>query len=67
MKIRNDNDRRLWFRIKSLDKKIDSLGKIGSKDFDWLKWEELTDESVRLYSQLSVYKDIVNNLRNKWD
>ena len=37
MEIKNDNDRRLWFRIKSIDKKIDSLGKIGSEDFDWLK------------------------------
>ena len=66
MEIRNDNDKRLWFRIKSVDKKIDSLGKIGSKDFDWLKWEELTDESARLHSQLSVHGDIVNTLRNKW-
>lgn len=66
MEIRNDNDRRLWFRIKSIDKKIDSLGKIGSEDFDWLKWEELTDESARLHSQLSVHKDIVNNLVKKW-
>ena len=31
MEIRNDNDRRLWFRIKSIDKKLDGLGKIGSK------------------------------------
>ena len=62
MEIRNDNDRRLWFRIKSIDKKIDSLGKIGSKDFDWLKWEELTDESARLHSQLSVHEDIVKQL-----
>ena len=67
MEIRNDNDKRLWFSIKSIDKKIDSLGKISSENFDWLAWEDLTDESVRLYSQLSVYKDIVNNLRNKWD
>ena len=66
MEIRNDNDRRLWFRIKSIDKKIDSLGKIGSKDFDWLKWEELTDESARLHSQLSFHRDIVNNLVKKW-
>ena len=66
MEIRNDNDRRLWFRIKSLDKKIDSLGKIGSKDFDWLKWEELTDESAKLHSQLSVHRNIVNNLLKKW-
>ena len=66
MEIKNDNDRRLWFRIKSIDKKIDSLGKIGSKDFDWLKWEELTDESAKLHSQLSVHRDIVKNLVKKW-
>ena len=66
MEIRNDNDRRLWFRIKSIDKKIDSLGKIGSKDFDWLTWESLTDESARLYSELSVYRDIIGLLK-KWD
>ena len=66
MEIRNDNDRRLWFRIKSIDKKLDNLGKIGSKNFDWLEWENLTDESATLYSQLSVHKDIVRNLQRKW-
>ena len=66
MEIRNDNDRRLWFRIKSVDKKINSLGKIGSKDFDWLKWEELTDESARLYSQLSTLNLLKNKLRENW-
>ena len=66
MEIRNDNDRRLWFRIKSIDKKIDSLGKIGSKDFDWLKWEELIDESARLYSQLSTLNLLKNKLRENW-
>jgi hypothetical protein len=66
MEIRNDNDRRLWFRIKSIDKKLDGLGKIGSKNFDWLTWEDLTDESARLYSQLSIHRDIVNNLLKKW-
>ena len=66
LEIRNDNDRRLWFRIKSIDKKLDSLGKIGSKNFDWLTWENLTDESARLYSQLSIHRDIINNLLKKW-
>ena len=66
MEIRNDNDRRLWFRIKSVDKKIDSLGKIGSKGFDWLKWEELTDESAKLHSQLSIHRDIVRLLILKY-
>ena len=66
MEIKNDNDRRLWFRIKSVDNRIDNLGKIGSKDFDWLKWENLTDESARLHSQLSVHRNIVNNLLKKW-
>ena len=63
---RNENDIRLWFRIKSVDKKINSLGKIGSKHFDWLRWEELTQESANLYSQLSVNKDIVANLVKKY-
>jgi len=66
MEIRNDNDRRLWFRIKSIDKKLDGLGKIGSKNFDWLRWEDLTDESARLYSQLSVMKKISNNLQKNF-
>ena len=66
MEIRNDNDRRLWFRIKSIDKKIDSLGKIGSKNFDWLTWESLKDESARLYSQLSVMKKNSNNLQKNF-
>ena len=65
MEIKNDNDRRLWFRIKSIDKKIDSLGKIGSENFDWLKWEGLTDESARLYSQLSIFNKITKNLQSK--
>ena len=65
MEIRNDNDRRLWFRIKSIDKKLDSLGKIGSKNFDWLRWEDLTDESARLYSELSVMDDILKVIRNQ--
>ena len=66
MEIRNDNDRRLWFRIRSIDKKLDSLGKIGSENFDWLTWESLTDESAKLHSQLSVHRDIVSNLMKKW-
>lgn len=65
MEIRNDNDRRLWFRIKSIDKKLDGLGKIGSKNFDWLTWENLTDESARLYSELSVMDDILKVVRNQ--
>ena len=66
MEIRNDNDRRLWFRIKSIDKKLDNLGRIGSENFDWLTWESLTDESAKLHSQLSVHRDIVSNLMKKW-
>ena len=65
MEIKTDNDRRLWFRIKCIDKKIESLGKIGSEDFDWLKWEGLTDESARLYSQLSIFNKITKNLQSK--
>ena len=65
MEIRNDNDRRLWFRIKSIDKKLDNLGRIGSENFDWLAWESLTDESARLYSELYVMDDILKVVRNQ--
>ena len=67
MEIRNDNDRKLWFRIKSIDKKLDGLGKIGSKNFDWLRWEDLTDESARLYSQLSIMEEITKSLQSKYN
>lgn len=65
MEIKNDNDRRLWFRIKSIDKKLDSLGRIGSENFNWLAWESLTDESAKLYSELSVMDDILKVVRNQ--
>ena len=45
--LRTVNDRRLWFRIKALDKKLEHLGAIGSEGFDWWQWEDLTDERVR--------------------
>ena len=64
---RNDNDIRLWFRIKSIDKKIKKLGKIESNNFDWLTWEDLNDESANLFSQLSFMRDITNTLKNKYD
>ena len=67
LEIRNDNDRRLWFRIKSIDKKLDSLGKIGSENFDWLTWESLTDESARWYSQLSIMEEITKSLQSKYN
>ena len=65
--IRNDEDLKLWFMIKSIDKKLDSLGKIGSKNFDWLRWEDLTDESARLYSQLSIMEEITKSLQSKYN
>jgi hypothetical protein len=67
MEIKNDNDIRLWFRIKPIDKKIKKLGKIGSNNFDWLTWEDFNDESANLFSQLSFMRDITNTLKNKYD
>ena len=65
--IRNDEDLKLWFMIKSIDNKLDSLGKTGSKNFDWLRWEDLTDESARLYSQLSIMEEITKSLQSKYN
>ena len=42
--VRNDDDLKLWFRIKSIEKKIDKLGPMYSKGFDWLEWESLHED-----------------------
>lgn len=60
--IRSDDDLKLWFRIKSIEKKIDKLGPMNSKGFDWVEWESLEEESAMYVSQLSIYKDIVKHL-----
>ena len=64
--IRNDDDLRLWFRIKSIEKKIDKLGPMYSKGFDWVEWESLEEESAMYASQLSTHKDIVKRLVAKY-
>lgn len=65
--IRNDDDLKLWFRIKSIEKKIDKLGPISSKGFDWVEWESLEEDSAMYVSQLSIYKDIVECLVAKYE
>ena len=60
--IRNNDDLKLWFKIKSIEKKIDKLGPMYSKGFDWVEWESLEEESAMYVSQLSIYKDIVKRL-----
>ena len=60
--IRNDDDLKLWFRVKSIEKKIDKLGPMYSKGFDWVEWESLEEESAMYVSQLSIYKDIVKRV-----
>ena len=60
--IRNDDDLKLWFKIKSIEKKIDKLGPMYSKGFDWIKWESLEEESAMYVSQLSIYKNIVTKI-----
>ena len=64
--IRNDDDLKLWFRIKSIEKKIDKLGPMYSKGFDWVEWESLEEESAMYVAQLSIYKDIVKSLVAKY-
>ena len=65
--IRNDDDLKLWFKIKSIEKKIDKLGPIYSKGFDWLEWESLEEDLAICVSQLSVYKDIVKRVLSKYE
>ena len=64
--IRNDDDLKLWFRIKSIEKKIDKLGPMYSKGFDWTRWYSLEEESAMYVSQLSIYEDIVKRLVLKY-
>ena len=65
--IRNDDDLKLWFRIKSIEKKIDKLGPMYSKGFDWLEWESLEDDLAMYVSQLSIYKDVVKEVLSRYD
>ena len=65
--IRNDNDLKLWFRIKSIQKKIDKLGPMYSKGFDWVEWESLEEESAMYVSQLSIHKDVVQEVLSRYD
>ena len=60
--IRNDDDLRLWFRIKSIEKKIDKLGPMYSKGFDWNEWECLEEDLAMCVSQLSFHRDIVKGV-----
>ena len=64
--IRNNDDLKLWFRIKSIEKKIDKLGPIHSKGFDWLEWESLEEDLAIYVSQLSFHKDIVKKVISKY-
>ena len=64
--IRNDDDLKLWFRIKSIEKKIDKLGPMYSEGFDWIEWEGLTEDLAMYVSQLSIHKDIVKSLVAKY-
>ena len=64
--IRTANDRRLWFIIKALEKKIDQLGAMGSEGFDWWQWEDLIDERVRCETQLSIHKDVVKKVLSRY-
>jgi len=65
--IRNDDDLKLWFRIKSIEKKIDKLGPMYSKEFDWLEWESLEEDLAMYVSQLSIYKDVVKEVLSRYD
>ena len=65
--IRNDNDLKLWFRIKSIEKKIDKLGPMHSKGFDWIKWEGLDEDLAMYVSQLSIHKGNVQEILSRYD
>tara|TARA_A100001234_G_scaffold185895_1_gene169901 strand:+ start:177 stop:389 length:213 start_codon:yes stop_codon:yes gene_type:complete len=65
--IRNDDDLKLWFRIKSIEKKIDKLGPMYSKGFDWVEWESLEEDLAICVKQLSFHRDIVEEVLLRYD
>tara|TARA_B100000212_G_C27350355_1_gene523335 strand:+ start:194 stop:406 length:213 start_codon:yes stop_codon:yes gene_type:complete len=65
--IRNDDDLKLWFRIKSIEKKIDKLGPMYSKGFDWIKWESLEEDLANYVSRLSIYNEISKKIILKYE
>ena len=65
--IRNDDDLKLWFRIKSIEKKIDKLGPMYSRGFDWLEWESLEEDLAMYVSQLSIHKNVVKEVLSRYD
>ena len=65
--IRNDDDLKLWFRIKSIEKKIDKLGPMYSKGFDWIKWESLEEDLANYVSRLSIYNEISKKIVLKYE
>ena len=65
--IRNDDDLKLWFRIKSIEKKIDKLGPMYSEGFDWLEWESLEEDLAMYVSQLSIHKNVVKEVLSRYE
>ena len=64
---RNANDGKLWLKIKALEKRIDKLGAIGCKGFDWIEWDSLIEDKAALIVQLSLHKDIVKRVLSRYD
>ena len=65
--IRNYDDLTLWFRIKSIEKKIDKLGPMYSKGSDWIEWEGLEEDLAMYVSQLSFHRDIIKEVISRYD
>ena len=65
--IRNANDKELWLRIKALEERIDKLGAVGCKGFDWIEWDSLIEDMAALSAQLSLHKVIVKRVLSRYD
>ena len=55
--IRNDADLKLWFRIESIEKKIDKLGSMHSRGFNWIGFYTLYIKEVRRF--LNVFAQTI--------
>ena len=55
------------FTKKSIEKKINKLGSMHSRGFDWIEWEILEEDLANNVSQLSIHKNIVKGVLSRYD
>ncbi len=67
--IKNFNDLILLIKISLVEYKIKKLGPMYSKGFDWIEWDDLTDDHsalvVKTYHHREIVKDALKKLEDE--